>query len=73
MKTYINSDIETLTLTYLEQGEVITEVFNTEQELKNFMVEHSIALFVSNARNYNDLPDSEIVQQYEDLKTSLNI
>ena len=72
MKTYINSDIQTLTLTYLEEGEVKTTTFITEQEFKDFLLEHNIPLLVSNARNYSNLEDSEIVEQYTALQTYLN-
>ena len=73
MKTYISSDLDQLTLTFLEGGEVKTNTFTDQQEFADFMQEHNVLLLVSNARNYSDLEDSEIVQQYEDLKTSLNI
>jgi len=73
MKTYISSDLEQLTLTFLEEGGVQTSTFTDQQEFADFMQEHNVLLLVSNARNYSDLEDSEIVQQYEDLKTSLNI
>lgn len=73
MKTYIDGNIETLTLTYLEEGEVKTAVFNTEQEFKDFMQEHTVPLLVSNARNYSDLEDTEIVEQYTALQTYFNL
>lgn len=73
MKTYINSNIIELELTFLEEGEVKTITFTNQQEFVDFIVEHDIFLLVSNARNYSDLTDSEIIQQYENLKTFLNL
>lgn len=73
MKTYISSNLDQLTLTFLEEGEVVTNTFTGQQEFANFMREHNILLLVSNARNYTDLEDSEVVQQYEALITSLKV
>ena len=72
MKTYINSDVETLTLTYLEEGKVNAIIFETKQEFKAFVLAHNVPLLVSNARNYSDLEDSEIVEQYTALQNYLN-
>lgn len=73
MKTFIGADINNLTLTYLEEGEVVSVTFNTEQEYKDFVEEHNIILLVSNARNYSELQDNEIVEQYTALRNSLNL
>jgi hypothetical protein len=73
MKTFIGADINNLTLTYLEEGEVINVTFNTEQEYRDFVEEHTVTLLVSNARNYSELQDSEIVEQYIALRNSLNL
>lgn len=73
MKTFIGADINNLTLTYLEEGEVINVTFNTEQEYRDFVEEHNVTLLVSNARNYSELQDSEIVEQYIALRNSLNL
>jgi hypothetical protein len=73
MKTFIGADINNLTLTYLEEGEVVSVTFNTEQEYRDFVEEHNIILLVSNARNYSELQDNEIVEQYTALRNSLNL
>jgi hypothetical protein len=73
MKTFIGADINNLTLTYLEEGEVVSVTFNTEQEYRDFVEEHNIILLVSNARNYSELQDNEIVEQYIALRNSLNL
>ena len=73
MKTFIGADINNLTLTYLEEGEVTNVTFNTEQEYRAFVEEHNVILLVSNARNYSELQDNEIVEQYTALRNSLNL
>ena len=73
MKTFIGADINNLTITYLEEGEVVSVTFNTEQEYRDFVEEHNIILLVSNARNYSELQDNEIVEQYIALRNSLNL
>lgn len=73
MKTFIGADINNLTLTYLEEGEVTNVTFNTEQEYRAFVEEHNVILLVSNARNYSELQDNEIVEQYAALRNSLNL
>ena len=55
-------------LTYILQGEVETSVFDTDQEFKYFMLEHDVFLIVSTSREYTEIPDTEIVENYNALQ-----
>jgi len=68
---YINNT--DLTITYLSHGEVKISTFNTDQEFKDFMTEHNVILSVSTSRNYTEIPDTEIVQNYNALKLRFGI
>ena len=64
MKNYIsNTD---LSITYTSQGEVETCVFDTDQEFKDFM--YDVFLIVSTSREFTEIPDTEIVENYNALK-----
>lgn len=74
MITYIDSDIAKLTLTLLKDSEVVVKEFHTEQEFKEYFVDNNILLLVSNARSYNTrISDTQIVQDYSNLKSRFNL
>ena len=64
MKNYINNTY--LSITYIYQGEVEISVFDTDQEFKDFM--YDVFLIVSTSREYTEIPDTEIVENYNALK-----
>jgi|TARA_B110000285_G_scaffold197094_1_gene228498 hypothetical protein len=71
MKNYINNTY--LSITYILQGEVETSVFDTDQEFKDFMLEHDVFLIVSTSREYTEIPDTEIVENYNALQTRFGL
>lgn len=74
MITYIDSDITKLSLTVLDDSEVIVKEFDTEQEFKDYFVDNNILLLVSNARSYNTrISDTQIVEDYSNLKSRFNL
>jgi hypothetical protein len=69
MKNYINNT--ELSITYIFQGEVETSVFDTDQEFKDFM--HDVFLTVSTSREYTEIPDTEIVENYNALRARFGL
>jgi len=69
MKNYINNT--ELSITYIFQGEVETSAFDTDQEFKDFM--HDVFLTVSTSREYTEIPDTEIVENYNALRARFGL
>jgi hypothetical protein len=69
MKNYINNT--ELSITYIYQGEVETSVFDTDQEFKDFM--YDVFLIVSTSREFTEIPDTEIVENYNALRARFGL
>ena len=65
MKNYISNT--ELSITYISQGKIKTNVFDTNQEFKEFM--NDVFLIVSTSRKHTETPDTEIVENYNALKS----
>ena len=60
-----------LSITYISQGEVETSVFDTDQEFKDFM--YDVFLIVSTSREFTEIPDTEIVENYNALRARFGL
>jgi hypothetical protein len=69
MKNYISNT--ELSITYISQGKIKTNVFDTNQEFKEFM--NDVFLIVSTSRKHTEIPDTEIVENYNALKNRFDI